>query len=209
MSMQVKRPGVLFVISAPSGTGKSTLVRRLVEEFPSFNYSVSYTTRGPREGERDGQDYHFVDKEKFLELKGQDFFAEWAEVHGNYYGTPLSATRKLLAAGKDILFDIDVQGAKQLQASFSQGCFIFLLPPSRQELRQRLHKRASENEDILARRLENAKQELFAADFFNHWVINSDLDTAYDQLRAIYLAEQSKPKYLQKQYSYILSTWEE
>ena len=206
--MQVKRPGVLFVISAPSGTGKSTLVRRLVDEFPSFSYSVSYTTRLPRTDEEDGQDYHFVDKERFLALKEQNFFAEWAEVHNNYYGTPLEATRKLLEKGKDILFDIDVQGAKQLQSSFAQGCFLFLLPPSRQVLLERLQKRGSETEQVLKTRLQNAKKEMLAADFFNYWVINDDLDAAYDQLRAIYLAEQAKPGFMQKQYRDILDSWE-
>lgn len=206
--MQAKRPGVLFVLSAPSGTGKSTLVQNLVEEFPAFHYSVSYTTRSPRQGEIDGQDYHFVHKDEFIALKDQNFFAEWAEVHGNYYGTPLAATRKLLAEGHDILFDIDVQGARQLKASFSQGCFIFLLPPSKTELQRRLQKRGSESKEVLNKRLQNAKEELLAAGFFNYWVINADLNTAYDQLRSIYLAEQNKPGYLQNQYNLILSTWE-
>lgn len=137
----MNRLGIALVISAPSGTGKTTLIKRLRKEFPNFGYSISCTTRAPREGEVDGKDYHFLSRERFVELRDQGHFAEWAEVHGNFYGTPLPPVREMLAKGQDILFDIDVQGAAQLRKNMPDARFLFILPPSMEELERRLHGR--------------------------------------------------------------------
>lgn len=187
--MTAKRQGMALVLSAPSGAGKSTLIRRLVQEFPQFAFSLSTTTRSPRPGERDGREYHFVDRVQFEDLIHKGHFAEWAKVHGNYYGTPLKATQELLETGRDVLFDIDVQGARQLRASLPQSVLAFVLPPSRQELLRRLQKRGADEEAEISRRMEAAGQELAAAPEFDYWVVNDRLDEAHDRLRSIYLAE--------------------
>ncbi len=187
--------GILFVLCAPSGTGKSTLVRRLVAEFPNFAFSVSCTTRAPRPSERDGHDYHFLSHEEFIRRRETGFFAEWAEVHGNLYGTPKAATLELLAAGRDVLFDIDVQGARQLRSSLGQGAYVFLFPPSPEELSRRLLGRGTETPQSLARRMAAAKDEIAHSPEFDYWIVNDDLETAYQQLRAIYLAEKCRPQY--------------
>ena len=187
--------GVMLIICAPSGTGKSTLVRRLTSEFPAFAFSVSCTTRTPRPGEIPGQDYHFLSKEEFIHRRETKYFAEWAEVHGNFYGTPRQATTDLLAQGRDLVFDIDVQGATQLKTNLGRGCFIFVFPPSRAVLEQRLAGRKTDNPQTIARRLAAASTEITASTWFDHWIVNADLDQAYDQLRGIYLAEKTRPQH--------------
>lgn len=188
-----RRQGVVLVLCAPSGTGKSTLVQRLVRDFPNFSFSISCTTREPRGQERDGVDYYFLTKEQFLERRERGEFAEWAEVHGNYYGTPLAPVREIVDRGGDVLFDIDVQGAMQLRESFPDGRYVFLFPPSRDELQKRLRGRGTDSEEAMARRLANAVREMEAAPQFDHWIVNRDLDRAYDELRAVYLAKCSRP----------------
>lgn len=189
----MQRNGVVLVICAASGTGKTTLVKRLLEEFPSFAYSVSCTTREPRAGEIDGQDYHFLRKEDFCARREQGYFAEWAEVYGNLYGTPLPPILEMLQLGKDVLFEIDVQGAAQLRLTLSQPTCIFVLPPSMQELEKRLRSRASDDETTICRRMNNAALEIREAHWFDTWIVNNDLDLAYDQLRATYIAATLKP----------------
>ena len=147
------RSGVLLVVCAPSGTGKTTLIQRLRDEFPNFAYSISCTTRAPRGHETDGKDYHFLSVEEFLRRREAGFFAEWANVHGNYYGTPLAPVLETLKAGQDVLFDIDVQGAAQLHLSLPRGQYVFLLPPSLSELERRLRGRGTDDEASIARRL--------------------------------------------------------
>lgn len=188
------RRGVVLVICAPSGTGKSTLVQRLVAEFPGFSFSVSCTTRAPRGQEREGVDYHFLSQEDFLSRRERGEFAEWAEVHGNFYGTPLAPVQEKLRQGVDVLFDIDVQGAMQLKESFPDGLYVFLFPPSREELERRLRGRGTDAEDAVLRRLAGAAREMGMAPRFDHWIVNQDLDTAYDELRAVYLAGRSRPE---------------
>ncbi len=192
MTKEWKRRGLPLVVCAPSGAGKTTLTKRLRQEFP-LSFSLSCTTRPPREGEVDGRDYTFVDKETFLHLRGQGHFAEWAEVHGNYYGTPLRPLKEKLKAGEDMLFDIDVQGASQLALTLPQACFVFIFPPSLQVLEERLRNRGTESEESIATRMENARKEMLQAHWFQAWIINDDLEKAYGQLRAFYLSSTLRP----------------
>lgn len=185
--------GVALVLCAPSGTGKTTLSRRLLADFPCFAFSVSCTTRSPRPGEEDGKDYQFLSLKQFNRLKSQNYFAEWAEVHGNFYGTPLRAAQDALAAGRDLLFDIDVQGAAQLKKTMPQAFFVFILPPSKAELERRLWARGSETEESLARRMANAKKELAEARWFDAWIVNDCVEEAYKDLRAAYRAAALTP----------------
>lgn len=203
-----ERTGIALVICAPSGTGKTTLIKRLVEEFPRFAFSVSCTTREPRPGERPGVDYHFVDKDEFRQRRDAGYFAEWAEVYGNFYGTPLEATRRLLAEGHDVLFDIDVQGAAQLRRSIPGARLIFILPPSRAELERRLRGRNTETEETLARRLSSAGRELAQAHWFSHWIVNDDLEEAWQQLRAAYVAATLSPECRADLLGGLLKEWE-
>ena len=187
------RSGIALVVCAPSGTGKTTLTKRLIAEFPRFAFSVSCTTRAVRPGEKDGVDYEFLTREEFKRRRDAGFFAEWAEVHGNYYGTPLEATRQLLAEGRDVLFDIDVQGASQLRRSIPGARLIFILPPSKEELTRRLLERGTETEESMANRLTVAASELAQAHWFNLWIINDDLEKAWEELRAAYIAATLSP----------------
>ena len=186
------RLGQCLVISAPSGAGKSTLVERLRAEFPHFAYSISCTTRAPRGQEKDGVDYHFLTREEFLSRRDAGYFAEWAEVHGNLYGTPKAPVEEHLASGRDVLFDIDVQGALQVKKVFPQGLFVFIQPPSRQELERRLRGRGTDSEEAIAKRLGNALGELSQSGQFDYLIVNDDLDTAADELRAIYVAGRTR-----------------
>lgn len=182
------RLGTAFVLSAPSGAGKTTLVRRLLEEFPDFGYSISCTTRAPRAGEEDGRDYHFLTEEEFCRTRDAGGFAEWAEVHGNFYGTPLAPLRDILDKGRDVLLDVDVQGAAQLRLSLPNACLVFILPPSLEELERRLRTRGTDAEDVIKKRLANARGEIAEGRWFDHVLVNDDLERAYDGLRALYLA---------------------
>ncbi len=187
------RKGIALVLSAPSGAGKTTLTRRLLEEFPDFGYSISCTTRAPRAGERDGRDYHFISVAEFEKRRAGGYFAEWAEVHGNYYGTPLEPVRRALDGGRDLLFDIDVQGAAQLKLTLAEAVFAFILPPGMAELENRLRKRGTDSEETIQRRLENARGEMLEARWYDAVIVNDDLDLACDRLRAVYLAATLAP----------------
>lgn len=189
---QPGRAGLPLIICAPSGAGKTTLTGRLRQEFP-LHFSVSCTTRSPRPGEVDGQDYYFLDRENFITQRRRGLFAEWAEVHGNFYGTPLQPLRERLAQGEDMLFDIDVQGAAQLALTLPEARFVFIFPPSLAELEARLRKRGADTEDSILLRLANAQNEIRQSHWFNAWIINDDLDKAYDELRAFYLSSTLGP----------------
>ena len=188
------RSGIALVLCAPSGAGKTTLSKRLLAEFPSFSFSISCTTRAPRTGEVPGKDYVFLSREEFNALRVKGHFAEWAEVHGNYYGTPLEATQRTLAAGNDLLFDIDVQGAKQLKATLPEAVFVFILPPSQPCLEARLRGRGTETEDSIRCRMANASTEMAEAAWFDNCIVNIDLETAYADLVAVYRAASLSPK---------------
>lgn len=187
------RRGVMLVVCAPSGTGKTTLLQRLREEFPSFGYSVSCTTRTPRPHETDGQDYHFISEDDFLARREAGYFAEWARVHGHFYGTPAAPVREMLARGQDILFDIDVQGAAQLRLSLPGGIYVFLFPPSMPELERRLRARGTDDAASILRRLNGAGQEMRDAHWFDAWIVNGELSRAYDELRAVFLSATLAP----------------
>lgn len=188
------REGIALVLSAPSGAGKTTLVRKLRAEFPHIGYSVSCTTRQPRPGEQDGRDYFFLSREDFERRRAENHFAEWAEVHGNLYGTPLAPVREALRQGRDLIFDIDVQGAAQLKLTLEEAVFAFILPPGMQELENRLRGRGSDDEATIALRLANARKELLEARWYDYLVVNDNLDEAYDMLRAVYLAAALAPR---------------
>ncbi|MCR4667522.1 MAG: guanylate kinase [Desulfovibrio sp.] len=187
------RKGIAFVLSAPSGAGKSTLIALLRKEFPALSYSISCTTRAPREGEVDGRDYHFLDHDTFLIRRDQNYFAEWAEVHGNFYGTPLAPCRAMQEKGLDLLFDIDVQGAAQLKLTMPEAHFVFILPPSLGELERRLRTRGTDTEEAILQRMQNARAELDESRWYDAIIVNDNLEKAYDELRATYLTATLAP----------------
>ena len=181
--------GVLLVVSSPSGAGKTTLVRRLMREYPELRFSVSYTTRPPRDGEVDGVDYHFVDDARFDAMVEAGQFAEWALVHGRRYGTAQQTIVDNIEAGRDVVFDIDYQGGTTLKGKFeNDAVMVFVLPPSMRELERRLRSRGSDAEEMVVRRLAKAREELGHYDAYDYLVINDELDKAYADLRAIYAA---------------------
>lgn len=184
--------GHLFVISAPSGAGKTTLLKPILARIPAIDFSVSHTTRSPRPGEINGQDYFFVDKEQFINMRQDGDFLEWAEVHGNFYGTSQRSVMAQLEKGHDVILDIDVQGARQLQARQDlDATFIFIAPPSLAELEHRLTGRQTETAETIALRLRNASLELQAAPLYNYIIVNDDLDQAQAMLTAIILEKRA------------------
>lgn len=201
------RSGVALVVCAPSGTGKTTLIKRFKQCCPDFSFSVSCTTRKPRPGERDGHDYHFIGTEAFLQSRDAGFFAEWAQVHGNFYGTPLKSTLDLLENGRDVIFDIDVQGARQLRKTIPDAHLIFIFPPSRRELERRLMARGTESAESLAKRLSVACKEMEEAAWFDDWIINDDLDRALEDLLASYRAATLSPLRNRLFFSSLLGEW--
>jgi len=172
----------LFVLSAPSGAGKTTLCRRLLASVPELGYSVSYTTRRPRPGEVDGVDYSFIDRGRFEAMIEAGDFLEWAEVFGHYSGTGRQRVIEKLESGLNVLVDIDVAGARQIKASFPEAVFIFILPPTLQELIRRLKARGTEGEDELQKRLNEASVEIKARKMYDYLIINDSIDRAVDDL---------------------------
>ncbi len=188
--MSSRPRGLLLVVSSPSGAGKTTLCNRLRSEFPRLSFSVSTTTRPPRAGETQGVEYNFVDAPTFQEMIARDEFAEYAMVHGNMYGTSAALVRAALEEGRDLLFDIDYQGGRQLRQKFPQDVvLVFILPPSIRDLAERLRRRATDAEEVIERRLRVAREELRHYHEYDYLVMNDDLDGAYDALRAVYLAQ--------------------
>jgi len=177
--------GMLLIVSAPSGAGKTTLVRALLKADPALRLSVSYTTRAPRPAEVDGKDYHFVDKDAFLAMAKQGELLESAEVYGNYYGTSGAWIGRELAAGRDILLEIDWQGASQVRRQFPETLSIFILPPSLQALRNRLMNRAQDNQDVIDKRLAAAAEDISHASEFDYIIVNDDFDEALRDLTAV------------------------
>ena len=186
------RQGVLFLLSAPSGTGKTTLVRRLLDRGTELSVSVSYTTRPARPDEVDGQAYHFVSEAEFARLRRADAFAEWAEVHGALYGTARAALDAAVSRGRDLLLEIDVQGARHIKDRYPQAVAIFLLPPSWQELERRLRSRATDSAQTIARRLTRGRQEARQLAWYDYCVVNERLDKAEADLVAIIRTERTR-----------------
>ena len=183
------RKGLILVVSAPSGAGKTSLCKRVVELFPDICHSVSFTTRAPRANEGDGIDYHFVSEEKFLEMANKNEFVEWAVVHGNRYGTAEASIRKCEDEGIDIILDIDVQGARQIRERLGRGVYIFVLPPSPEMLEKRLRGRGTEVDDVIKKRLINAREEIDQISNYDYIIINDQFDDAVERLRSIIVAE--------------------
>lgn len=188
--------GELFILSAPSGAGKTTLIRRLLSSpdpnLRNIAFSVSYTTREPRRGECDGRDYHFVGHGRFRDMIAEDEFLEWAEVHNNYYGTAREAIEPRLAAGIDVILDIDVQGAERVLHQRPSAHSIFILPPSYRDLEQRLRERGLDNEDEIARRLAVSLWEIRRYEIYEYVIINDDADRASAALAAIFLEKRHR-----------------
>lgn len=185
--------GLLLIISAPSGTGKTTILKELIPRLTGTVFSVSHTTRAPRKGEQGGRDYHFVDKETFLAMKEKNEFLESAEVHGNYYGTSKADVIEQIDRGLDVFLDIDVQGARQVREHQSLPCLsIFITPPSWEEQKRRLLLRGTDSEEVIRKRLDNARKEMKDADMYDYIIVNDTLPAAVDILRAIIIAERSR-----------------
>ncbi|MFK5981067.1 MAG: guanylate kinase [Rhizobiaceae bacterium] len=190
ISDKIERRGVMLVLSSPSGAGKSTIARTILANEPRLELSVSVTTRARRGSEIDGQHYHFISRAEFERLEQTDALLESAEVHGNFYGTPRDAVNQALTTGKDMLFDIDYQGAQQLMEKARVDVVsIFILPPSMVELESRLHRRAEDTEEVIVQRLKNAGIEIPHWREYDYVVINHDLDRAYNEVRSILTAE--------------------
>jgi len=177
--------GRLFVLSAPSGAGKTTLRHAVLERFPDMEYSVSYTTREPRQGEQEGVDYHFIDQETFEEKLSRHLWAEWAQVHDHYYGTCATFLENALSAGSDILLDIDVQGTLQILERYPDSITIFIMPPSMETLRRRLESRGTDSPQQIERRLINAEKEMAFKDRYRHVIVNNELGQAIRDLITI------------------------
>jgi guanylate kinase len=174
--------GNLFILSAPSGAGKTTLCREILKQFPNIRYSISHTTRPPRPGERNGIDYFFISVKAFLKGIQNGSWAEWAKVHDHYYGTSMGFLKETLLSGSDVLLDIDVQGAIQIMKKYPDAVSIFILPPSMETLQVRLYERGTDPKEVIEKRLRNAKTEMDRKDVYQHIVINDRLEDARQEL---------------------------
>jgi guanylate kinase len=198
----------VFIISAPSGSGKSTLVGRLLETVPDLMFSVSYTTRTPRGAEIDGRGYHFVARDEFEKMLARDEFLEWAQVFGNYYGTHCGILEKARACQMDLVLDIDVQGARQLKEKIPEAVTVFILAPSRMVLEQRLRARSEDRDDVIARRLKDAAEEIRNYADYDYVLINRELKEAEATLSAIVRAERARRTRIEGQIRPILDTFQ-
>ncbi|MDD2309595.1 MAG: guanylate kinase [Desulfuromonadaceae bacterium] len=188
----MKREGLILILSAPSGAGKTSLCRELFKIFPDMKESVSYTTRAPRAGEVEGEAYHFVTHEVFDGMVEEDAFAEWAEVHGNKYGTALRTLEEARKNGIDLVLDIDCQGALRLKEQFEGGVYVFIMPPSMEELRRRLEGRSSDAQEVIERRIARAADEIREARWYDYIIFNDDFEVACRELAAIVIAHRRK-----------------
>jgi guanylate kinase len=190
----MERRGVLFVVSAPSGAGKTTLCKELAARVPNLKHSISYTTRPPRPGEVHGREYFFVDARYFQSLVERDEFAEWAQVYGQRYGTPRTPLIEMMDQGVDVLLEIDVQGARQIKKTFEDAVYLYILPPSIDALRVRLQQRGGDSTEEIQRRLQKVREEMWSYREYDYIVKNDEMTQAIRQLEAIVLAERIKTK---------------
>jgi guanylate kinase len=195
----MKRQGILFIISAPSGAGKTTLCKEVIDILPNLRHSVSYTTRAPRPGEVRGRDYFFVSPAEFAGMVAAGEFAEWAEVHGNRYGTAITTLEEYRAQGVDVILDIDCQGARQLKERYGEGVFIFILPPSFHELRRRLDLRNSDSDEVKDRRIKGAAEEIKESRWYDYIIINDVYSKAVEELKSVLIAERCTTSSVLKQ----------
>jgi len=193
-----RRQGIIFILSAPSGTGKTTLIRGLRRIYPELSLSISYTTRERRAGEVEGRDYHFVKAAKFAAMKAKGEFAEWAKVHDFLYGTPRLGLDRCLRSGRDILLDIDIQGARKIKGSYPQAVSIFLLPPSWRELKRRLAWRGTDGKESIRRRLANARDEIRDLIKYDYYVVNREVKESLEWLKSIVKAERARTSRVQE-----------
>lgn len=192
MNHDCKHIGELFIISGPSGAGKGTICKRLLEDADNMVLSVSATTRAPREGEIDGESYFFIDKKTFLERVEAGGFLEYAEVYENYYGTPKENVMEKLEQGIDVVLEIDIQGAKKVKEAYPEGIFIFILPPSLKELRRRLIGRGTDSIEVIEKRLSKTLDEIRQIYSYDYFVINDDLDVSVSEVESIVIAEHDR-----------------
>lgn len=188
----MKREGLILILSAPSGAGKTSLCRELFKTFPDIKESISYTTRLPRPGEVDGEAYHFVSENEFNRMVAEDAFAEWATVHGNMYGTALKTLEEGYKNGVNLVLDIDCQGALKLKEHFEGGIYVFILPPSMDELRRRLESRSSDEQEVIERRIARASDEIKESRWYDYIIINDNFEVASKELAAIITAHRRK-----------------
>ncbi|HTN44052.1 MAG TPA: guanylate kinase [Nitrospiria bacterium] len=184
-----RKRGLLLVVSAPSGAGKTTLCREMAHTMPGLRYSISYTTRSPRANEVDGRDYFFITEPEFMQMVARNEFAEWAKVHNNFYGTQADFLKRTMAGGTDVLLDVDTQGAKLLKKRFPDGVFIFVLPPSMAILMERLRDRQSDTPEEIERRLRVAREEIQNFSDYDYIIINDEIKKAIRDLESVILAE--------------------
>jgi len=187
-----KKKGLLIVLSGPSGAGKGTICKALMEKEKNLKLSISATTRQPRSGEIEGKNYFFKSEEEFEKMIENDSFLEWAKVYGHYYGTPKDFVLKNLEEGNDVVLEIDIQGALKIKEKFPEGVFIFILPPSMEELKNRIKKRGTETEEEIIKRFKSAYEELNYVSRYNYVVINDSVEEAVEKIRAIIIAEKCR-----------------
>ncbi len=192
--------GLLYVVSAPSGAGKTSLCRAITDSLEDLTHSISYTTRKPRPGEIDGRDYYFVSQERFQAMIKAGDFAEWAEVHSNLYGTSRRVLDDMISKGIDIILDIDTQGAKQIKSKFDSAVFIFIMPPSLDILEERLRNRKSDHEDEIKKRMRRAREEIKDYALYDYLVVNRDFEGALTELRSIVIAERCRIQHADTQW---------
>ncbi|NMC74781.1 MAG: guanylate kinase [Geobacteraceae bacterium] len=192
----MKKEGILFIVSAPSGAGKTSLCNELIDIFPDMRHSVSYTTRSPRPGERDGVDYFFVSQQEFQGKIEAGEFAEWAEVHGNLYGTAKKTLEEFRSRGLHVILDIDCQGARRLKSVYDDAVYVFILPPDFPELRRRLEGRMSDSPEAIERRLRVAEEEILEASWYDYCIVNDEFPQAVEKLKSVVIAEKCRTRRL-------------